>query len=69
MQTARNKRKKVSIIDVREMVDIKKAIKLSRRFISKNKYAKNLENALNLRNLRIVDVPGDGNCFFHAVSH
>ena len=69
MQTARNKRKKVSIIDVREMVDIKKAIKLSRRFISKNKYAKNLENALNLRNLRIEDVPGDGNCFFHAVSH
>ena len=69
VQTAGNKRKKVSIIDVREMVDIKKAIKLSRRFISKNKYAKNLENALNLRNLRIVDVPGDGNCFFHAVSH
>ena len=69
MQIARNKRRKVSVLDVGEMADIEKAIKLSRRCISKNKYVKNLENTLNLRNLRTVGVPGDANCFFHAVSH
>ena len=68
-QTARNKRRKVSVLDVGEIADIGKAVKLSRRCISKNNMQKNLENTLNLRNLRIVDVPGDGNCFFHAVSH
>ena len=60
VQAARNKRRKVSVLDVGEMADIKKALKLSRRCISKNKYAKNLENTLNLPNLGIVDVP----CFF-----
>ena len=57
------------MLDVGEMGDIEKTIKLSRRCISKNKYSKNLENTLNLRNLRIVNAPDDGNYFSHAVSH
>ena len=69
VQAARNKRREMSVLDVGEMADIKKAVKLSRRCISRNKYAKNLENTLNLPNLEIVDVPGDGSRFFHAVSH
>ena len=69
VQAARNKRRKMSVLDVGEMADIKKAVKLSRRCISRNNYAKNLENTLNLPNLGIADVPGDGSRFFHAVSH
>ena len=42
MQAARNKRRKVSVLDVGEMADIKKAVKLSRRCISRNKYTKEL---------------------------
>ena len=56
MQIARNKRRKVRVLDVGEIADIEEAIKLSRRCISKNKYARNLENTLNLLNLRIADV-------------
>ena len=47
-QTARNKRRKVSVLDVGEMADIEKAIKLSRRCISKNKYAKKLRNTFKI---------------------
>ena len=42
VERTRNKRRKVSVLDVREMADTEKAIKLSRRCILKNKYVKKL---------------------------
>ena len=40
-----------------------------RLLISKINNDKNLEETLNLRNLRIVDVPSDDSCFFYAISY
>lgn len=40
-----------------------------RLLISKINNDKNLEEILNLRNLKTVDFPGDDNYFFHTVSH
>ena len=63
------KRKKTSILDIEENAEIEKVIRLSRRFAPKGANIENLEKKLLLRNLRIVDVLGDSNCFFRALSH
>ena len=62
------KRKKTSILDIEENAEIEKVIRLSRRFAPKGANTENLEKLL-LRNLRIVDVLGNSNCFFRALSH
>ena len=62
------KRKKTSILDIEENAEIEKVIRLSRRFAPKGANIENLEKLL-LRNLRTVDMLGDGKCFFRALSH
>ena len=62
------KRKKTSLLDIEENTEIEKVIRLSRRFAPKGANTENLEKLL-LRNLRIVDVLGNSNCFFRALSH
>ena len=56
-------------MDIEENTEIEKVIRLSRRIAPKGANTENLEKKLLLRNLRIVDVLGDGNCFFRALSH
>ena len=63
------KRKKTSILDIEENAEIEKVIRLSRIFPPKGANIENLEKKLLLRNLRIVDVLGNGNYFFRALSH
>ena len=63
------KRKKTSILDIEENAEIEKVIRLSRRVAPKGANIENLDKKLLFRNLRIVDVLGDGNCFFRALSH
>ena len=63
------KRRKTSILHIEENAEIDKVVRLSRRFAPKGANIENLEKTLLLRNLRIVDVLGDGNCFFRAQSH
>ena len=63
------KRKKTSILDIEENAEIEKVIRLSRRFAPKGANIENLEKKLLLRNLRTVDMLGDGKCFFRALSH
>ena len=62
------KRKKTSLLDIEENTEIEKVIRLSRRFAPKGANIENLEKLL-LLNLRIVDVLGNSNCFFRALSH
>ena len=57
------------MLNVEEIVDIEKIIRLRRRCISKVGNTKNLEKTLKLRNLRIRDVPDCRNCFIHGVFH
>ena len=64
LRSGTTKRKKNSILDIEENAEIKKVIRLSRRFAPKGANIKNLEKRLLLRNLRTVDLLGDGNCFF-----
>ena len=63
------KRKKTSILDIEENAEIEKVIRLSRRVAPKGANIENLEKKLLFRNLRIVDVLGDGNFFFRALSY
>ena len=62
------KRKKTSILDIEENAETEKVVRLSKRFAPKGANIENLEKLL-LRNLRIVDVLGDGNSFLCALSH
>ena len=56
-------------MDIEENAEIEKVTRLSRRIAPKGANIENLEKKLLLRNLRIVNVLGDGNCFFRALSH
>ena len=69
LRSGTTKRKKTSILDIEETAEIEKVMRLSRRFVLKGENIENLEKKLLLRNLRIVDVLGDSNCFFRALSH
>ena len=67
LRSETTKRKKTSILDIEENAEIEKVITLSKRFAPKGANIVNYEKLL-LRNLTIVDVLGDGNCFFRALS-
>ena len=69
LRSRTTKRKKTSILDIKENAEIEKVIRLSRRFVPKGANIENLEKKPLLRNSRIVDVLGDDNCFFRALSH
>ena len=69
LRSRTTKRKKTSILDIEENAEIEKVIRLSRRFVPKGANIENLEKKPLLRNSRIVDVLGDDNCFFRALSH
>lgn len=47
--------------------DLRKAMDESRRYHAPD--TSQLVNLLSARGLRIVDVPGDGDCFYYAVAH
>ena len=68
LRSGTTKRKKTSILDIEENAEIKKVISLNRRFAPKGANTENLDKKLFLRNLRIVFVLRDGNCFFRALS-
>ena len=55
-------------MDIEEKTEIEKVIRLIRRFAPKGANIEKLEEKLLLRNLRIVDVLGDGN-FFSVLCH
>ena len=68
LRSGTTNRKKTSILDIKENAEIEKVVRLSSRFSPKGATTENLEKKLLLQNLRIVDVLGHGNCFFHALS-
>ena len=69
LRSGTTKRKKTSILNIEETAEIEKVMRLSRRFVLKGENIENLEKKLLLRNLRIVDVLGDANYFFRALSY
>ena len=69
LRSGTTKRKKTSILDIEETAEIEKVMRLSRRFVLKGENVENLEKKLLLRNLRTVDVLGDANYFFRALSY
>jgi hypothetical protein len=55
--------------DVQYNEDLKSALQISKNDLKCKRDLNELERLLAERNLKIVDIQGDGNCFFRAMAH